>query len=390
MSDSITPAATPGSAPAATPPASASGGEPRRTRVALVFGGRSGEHAISCATAAGVLRALDRERYDVVPIGITPAGQWVLAPDDPEALALHGADLPEVAPSDGDVVLPMADTSRNLVVTEPGAVPRDLGEVDVVFPVLHGPYGEDGTLQGLLELAGVPYVGAGVFASAAGMDKEFTKKLAVAEGLPVTPEVILRRGRFELTEAEKATLGLPVFVKPARGGSSIGISKVSDWSELPAAVQHAYDNDTQGDPKVIVEAEIVGSEVEVGVLEYPDGSLRASVPAKLNGIEDSDEGFYGFETKYLDDVVSAQIPADFEPAIIQQLQELAVATFRACDCKGLSRVDCFVTEDGPVLNEINPMPGFTPISMYPQVFAAVDVDYPTLLHTLVQTALAHA
>ncbi|KXB56742.1 D-ala D-ala ligase protein [Corynebacterium sp. CMW7794] len=356
-----------------------------KTRVAVVYGGRSTEHSISCVSAGAIMANLDPELYDVVPVGITRSGAWT--PGSREGLKIEGETLPEVVMGD-ELTLSLNPATRgqihNVTTGELYAT------VDVVFPVLHGPYGEDGTVQGLLELTGLPYVGPGVLASAAGMDKEFTKKLAVAEGLPATPEVILRRGRSELTEAEKATLGLPVFVKPARGGSSIGISKVSDWSELPAAVQLAYDNDTQGDPKVIVEAEIVGSEVEVGVLEYPDGSLRASVPAKLNGIEDSDEGFYGFETKYLDDVVSAQIPADFEPAIIQQLQELAVATFRACDCKGLSRVDFFVTEDGPVLNEINTMPGFTPISMYPQVFAAVDVDYPTLLHTLVQTALAHA
>ena len=177
----------------------------------------------------------------------------------------------------------------------------------MVFPALHGVNGEDGTIQGVFEMAGIPYVGPGVMASAVGMDKEFMRKLIAAEGLPVTRDVILR-GRVELTEEEKNYLGLPVFVKPARGGSSIGVSKVSSWDELDAAIAEA----ASFDDKVIVEAELVGDEVEVGVLEYPNGELVASVPAKLNGTEDSDEGFYGFDTKYLDNTVTATIPAPYD------------------------------------------------------------------------------
>ncbi|MDN5826604.1 MAG: D-alanine--D-alanine ligase, partial [Corynebacterium casei] len=217
------------------------------------------------------------------------------------------------------------------------------------------------------------------------MDKEFMRKLMVAEGLPVTRDVILR-GRTELTAEEKEHLGLPVFVKPARGGSSIGVSKVSTWEELDGAIAEA----ASFDDKVIVEAELLGAEVEVGVLEYPNGELVASVPAKLNGTEDSDEGFYGFDTKYLDNTVTATIPAPFDESTTKAIQDLAVDTFKALNCEGLSRVDFFVTEQGPMINEINTLPGFTPISMYPQVFLASGVSYPELLDTLIATALAKA
>ena len=349
-----------------------------RIRVAVVYGGRSQEHSISCISAGAIMANLDRERYEVVPVGITREGLWTVGTDDPRELAADGDTLPEVRLRE-EVALNLNHRGRlnNLSTGQP------LADVDVVLPILHGPFGEDGTIQGLFEIAGVRYVGPGVLASAAGMDKEFTKKLMVAEGLPVTPEVILRPGE-ELDDAQRAELGLPVFVKPARGGSSIGISKVDDWAQLPVALQLARESDS----KVIVEAMVHGIEVEVGVLEFPDGSLLASEPAQLNGIEDSAEGFYGFETKYLDDVVTATIPAPLEPAITQQLKEIAVETFRALDCKGLARVDFFVTAEGPVLNEINTMPGFTPISMYPQVFEATGVGYVELLDTLIATALA--
>ena len=232
-------------------------------------------------------------------------------------------------------------------------------------------------------MAGIPYVGPGVMASAVGMDKEFMRKLMAAEGLPVTRDVILR-GRTELTEEEKDFLGLPVFVKPARGGSSIGVSKVSSWDELDTAIAEA----AKSDDKVIVEAELIGAEVEVGVLEYPDGKLVASVPAKLNGTEDSEEGFYGFDTKYLDNTVTATIPAPFDDDTIKSIQDLAIETFKSLNCEGLSRIDFFVTDNGPMINEINTLPGFTPISMYPQVFLASGVSYPELLDTLLATALA--
>lgn len=351
-----------------------------RVRVAVVYGGRSSEHSVSCVSAGAVMAHLDREKYEVVPVGITAGGMWTVGEPDPEELQIRDGVLPTVQARD-ELTLSLnpatAGQLRNLSTGQIHAT------VDVIFPVLHGPFGEDGTVQGLFELSGVPYVGTGVLSSACGMDKEFTKKLMVAEQLPVTAEAILREGE-SLGEADRQRLGLPVFVKPACGGSSIGVSRVTDWDALPAAVAHALESDD----KVIVEAEIHGVEVEVGVLQYPDGSLKASVPAQLNGIEDSAEGFYGFETKYLDDVVTASVPAPVGEEMTRRLQEMAVATFRALDCEGLARVDFFVTDSGPVLNEINTMPGFTPISMYPQIFAATGVSYEELLDVLVSRALA--
>ena len=259
---------------------SAPGG--RRTRVALVFGGRSGEHAISCATAAGVLRALDPERYEVLPIGITPDGQWVLTGADPDSLALGGAELPRVPAASSDVVLPMARDRRDLTVTEPGQVPRSLGEVDVVFPVLHGPFGEDGTLQGLLELAQLPYVGSGVLASAVGMDKHYMKVVLAGHGLPVGPYTVItpRQWRTDHTAAldAVAALGFPVFVKPARAGSSLGITKVEREQDLVAAVEEAQ----RHDPKVIVEAALEGREIECAVLQgRGDQPPRTALPGEI-------------------------------------------------------------------------------------------------------------
>lgn len=350
-----------------------------KIRIAVVYGGRSSEHSISCISAGAVMSHLDPERYEVTPVGISPDGVWTTGATDYSELVARGEVLPQVTVCE-ELSLSLNPLQRGQLRTASGELHAT---VDVVLPILHGPFGEDGTIQGLFEIADIPYVGPGVLASAAGMDKEFTKKLMVAEGLPVTPEAVLRSGD-SLSAAERERLGLPVFIKPARGGSSIGISKVDEDSLIDDAIAEAR----KFDDKVIVEAMIHGVEVEVGVLEYPDGSVAASAPAQLNGIEDSEEGFYGFETKYLDNVVTATIPAPFDEETTHQLQEMAIAAFRAVNCKGLARVDFFVTEAGPVLNEINTMPGFTPISMYPQVFAASGVDYAKLLDTLIATALA--
>lgn len=278
------------------------------------------------------------------------------------------------------------DPSRSgdlIPVGDPGAA---LGSVDVVFPVLHGPFGEDGTVQGMLELAGLPYVGPGVLASAAGMDKEFTKKLLAAEGLPIGTQVVLRSRDVTVSEADRERLGLPVFVKPARGGSSIGITKVTDWAELDAAIAAARAHD----PKVIVEAGIVGREVECGVLEFPDGRIQASVIAEIRmpEVDAAAPEFYDFETKYLDDICEFDVPAKLDDDISDEIRALAVRAFRALDCQGLARVDFFVTADGPVINEINTMPGFTAISMYPRMWEATGIDYRTLVSTLIETALA--
>ncbi|MBH0775447.1 D-alanine--D-alanine ligase family protein [Nocardia bovistercoris] len=350
-----------------------------RIRVAVVFGGRSNEHAVSCVSAGSVLRNLDPEKYEAVPIGITAEGGWVLGTAEVAALGLRGKELPAVDAT-GTALTLTADPSRAgalVALDDPGAA---LGSVDVVFPVLHGPFGEDGTLQGMLELAGVPYVGPGVLASAAGMDKEFTKKLFAAEGLPVGTQVVLRPGDHTLTAAQRERLGLPVFVKPARAGSSIGITKVTDWAALDAAVAVARAHD----PKVIVEAGIVGREVECGVLEFPDGRVEASVVAEIR----VPGGFYDYDTKYVDDVCEFDVPADLDDETSEQIRDLAVRAFHALDCQGLARVDFFVTENGPVLNEINTMPGFTAISMYPRMWDAVGVDYAKLISTLIETAVA--
>ena len=353
----------------------------RRVRVAVVFGGRSTEHAISCVSAGSVLAALDPARYEVVPVGITPKGAWVITSGDPETLSISGRELPTVENGTA-VVLPGDPTAGGLVVVEPGEGARVLHGVDVVFPVLHGPFGEDGTVQGLLEMAGVPYVGSGVLGSAVAMDKEFTKKLLAAEGLPVGPYAVVRAGG-SLAEADRDRLGLPAFVKPARGGSSIGISRVDDWAELPAAMATAR----AADDKVLVEAAVPGREIELAVLEGLDGaSPDVSVPAEilLTGRD-----WYDFEAKYLDDVSALAIPADLPADVTARLRELAALAFTALDGAGLARVDFFVGPGGEItVNEVNTMPGFTPISVFPQAWAASGLDYPALLDRLIRTALA--
>ncbi len=350
----------------------------QRIRVAVVFGGRSGEHAVSCISAGSVLGHLDPDLFDVTAIGITTQGAWVRVEPD-LVLAKNGRTLPAVAGGSA-VVLPADPTSASLV---PLGVEGPSLDVDVVFPVLHGPFGEDGTIQGLLELAGLPYVGPGVLASAAGMDKEFTKKLLAAEGLPQGDHVVLRPGRATLTGQERDRLGLPVFVKPARAGSSLGVSRVDRWADLDAAIALAR----EADPKVLVEAAMIGREIECGVLEFPDGRIEASPTAEIH-VGPGDD-FYDFNAKYLDDVATFDIPASLPDEITTQIQDLAVRAFRALDAQGLARVDFFVTDAGRVVvNEVNTMPGFTPISMYPRMWGAAGLPYSELLTVLIRTAIA--
>ena len=344
-----------------------------RTRLAVIFGGRSTEHSISCISAGSVLRAVDRERYDVVAIGITPDGHWVLAGDDPAALEAHGRDLPTVSDDVGSAVALAGDPGvKGLLVLEPGEVPRALTAVDVVFPLLHGPYGEDGTIQGLLELAGVPYVGSGVLASALCMDKEFMKVALASRGLPVGPYAVVRRG--DPVEG----LQYPLFVKPARGGSSLGISKVTDPAGLDAALETAFAHD----PKVVVEQMVHGRELECAVIEAPGGP-ETSLPAEIRVAGD----WYDFEAKYLDDATQFDIPANVPEDVTAEVRDLAARAFTALGCAGLARVDFFLTDTGLVVNEVNTMPGFTPTSMYPRMWAASGVDYPELVDRLVQAAL---
>ena len=373
-------------APPPSPPAPAT--SDGRTRVALVFGGRSDEHAISCATAASVLRAIDRARYDVLPVGITRQGHWVLVDDDPEALEIRDGRLPEVPDTGRQVIVPLGGIDHMLRVVEADGGVTELGVVDVVFPLLHGPFGEDGTIQGLLELADIRYVGCGVLASAAMMDKHVMKVLFASAGLPMGPYTVVtdlewRRDRAACLDAANA-LSFPVFVKPARAGSSVGVVKVHAPEELEAAIEKARDHD----PKVLVEQGIVGREVECGVLQGRGSEPpRVSVPGEVTVVAGHD--FYDFEAKYLDEGnVRITTPAEVSDGVRQQMAEIARTAFEIAGCEGLARVDCFVTEAGEVLiNEINTMPGFTPFSMYPQAWAASGVSYPELIDELVQLAL---
>ncbi|WP_040338238.1 D-alanine--D-alanine ligase family protein [Candidatus Blastococcus massiliensis] len=369
-------------------------GQAGKVRVAVVFGGRSAEHAISCVSAGAVMAALDPERYEVVPVGIARDGRWVLT-DSEQALAITDGELPEV--TGGTAVSLVGDPAgRGLAVLEPGAgMGEVLTAVDVVFPVLHGPFGEDGTVQGLLEMSGLPYVGSGVFASAASMDKEFTKKLLAAAGLPQGDHVVLRDADGAvcpdpavLDDAARERLGLPVFVKPSRAGSSIGITKVTDWGRFPEAVAAA----AAVDPKVIVEAAVTGREIECGVLAARGTGLpEASVPAEIRLREGVD--WYDFAAKYLDDAAEFDIPADLTPAQTEAVQAAARRAYLALDCRGLARVDFFLGTgaDGAeqlVINEVNTMPGFTPISMFARMWAASGVDFAELVDRLVSGALA--
>jgi len=354
---------------------------PERIRVAVVFGGRSGEHAVSCISAAGVLGNIDKDLFDVTAIGITPQGNW-LRMDAAAIPAAVGRELPMV--STGSAVAMTADpTASAMVSLDPTAAGSPV-DADVVFPVLHGPYGEDGTVQGLLELAGVPYVGAGVLASAAAMDKEFTKKLLAADGLPVGDWAVLRPGVPTLAESDRTRLGLPVFVKPARAGSSLGVSRVDGWADLDRAIDYAR----QTDPKVLVEAAVLGREIECGVLEFPDGRVEASPTAEIH--VGGAHAFYDFDAKYLDSAAATfDIPAVLPGDVTARIKDLSRRAFAALDAQGLARVDFFVRRDGEVvINEVNTLPGFTPISMYPRMWAAGGLSYRNLITVLIRTALA--
>ena len=363
---------------------------PRKVRVAVVFGGRSAEHAVSCASAGLVLSAIDRDRYDVLPIGIATDGRWVLTSGEVARLALSESSRPSVesVAVPGTEITPRAGA---LQVSTPGEVPRDLGEVDVVLPLLHGTFGEDGTLQGLLEMTGTRYAGAGVFASAAGMDKEYMKLIMSARGLPVGRYVVVRDRDWRLGELgerkrvldEIAELGWPVFVKPARGGSSIGISRVSLSGDLEDAIEAARAHD----PKVLVEAAVDGIEVECAVLEGLDGGPpEASVPGQV--LVDPGSVFYDFEAKYLASATTMRIPAPAPAEALAEIRRVACAAFDAISCEGLARVDFFYTSAGTVLvNEINTMPGMTPASGFPMMWAASGLPLPQLVDRIIQTAL---
>ncbi|MFM1965800.1 MAG: hypothetical protein RL134_1525 [Actinomycetota bacterium] len=349
-------------------------------RVLVLFGGRSSEHAISCLSAAGILRALDRERYEVTAVGILPDGRWMRVDADPDAIAAAApGELPSVASTgESAVLLPEPVAGVN--------APDAIRGVDVVFPVLHGPWGEDGTVQGLLEMAGIPYVGSGVFASAAAMDKGHMKALLGAAGLPVGPSTVVGAAQWERdpasVRARIAALDYPVFVKPARAGSSVGITKVSDPADLDAAIAEAR----SWDPRLIVEAAVADArEIECAVIVDETGVPRATRCAEI--VVRGDHEFYDFEAKYLDDAAELIVPADLSADVEAEVRRLAVQAFEALDCEGLARVDFFVRPDAVLVNEVNTMPGFTPISLFPRMCAASGIDYARVLDLLIADAL---
>jgi D-alanine-D-alanine ligase len=366
--------------------------------VALLFGGRSSEHSISCATAGGVLEAIDRSRFDVIPVGITRDGAFVLEDDDPAKFRLDVNALPEVLDNGSRILWPDSTATRELSVrmvssgsgsgdgSGAAASVRSLGDVDVVFPILHGPYGEDGTIQGLLELIGLPYVGSGVLASALGMDKHYTKTVLAAAGIAVAPWVTLTAREWAASPssvtASASALGLPLFVKPARAGSSVGVSKVSSLEHLPAAIEVALREDS----RVLIETGIVGREVECGVLGGHDGAApRVSVAGE---IVMTTREFYDFDAKYLDAPgVELVCPAELTASELAEMQSIAARAFTAIDGAGLARVDFFLTPTGFVVNEINTMPGFTPISMFPKCWIASGLSYPEIIDELIALAL---
>lgn len=363
-----------------------------KTTVALLCGGRSSEHSISLITACGVLGAIDTDKYRVVPIGITPDGRWyATSKEELEALIAEN-QLATFETGDHKVFLPLGsgDSRLRLVNEEAGQI--ELGpEIDVVFPLLHGPFGEDGTVQGLLEMADLRYVGCGVASSAIGMDKHFMKVAFEAAGLKVGPyEVVTsRQWKTDATEAKARIekLGFPVFVKPARAGSSFGITKVDSLEGLDEAITEAH----RFDPKLVVEAGIVGREIECAVLDTADGGMpRTSFPGEIVVHEDADHGFYDFEAKYVSKTASeTQCPADLPADIQDAIREEAIKAFLALDGEGLSRADFFYTTDGEVvINEVNTMPGFTPISMYKTMWEKSGIEYKDLIDELIQLALS--
>lgn len=343
-----------------------------RPRLGVLFGGQSSEHGVSCSTALEVMAVVDRDAYDVVPIGITREGQWVHEPAD--WTDIPAGSLPEVR---GD---------------RPAFSWDELRTLDVLFPLLHGPWGEDGTIQGMAELAGIRYVGAGVLASSVGMDKPFAKTVFAAGGIPQLPHVTVlpwqwKRDPDRVRDRIRA-LGLPVVVKPSRAGSSSGVVIVEQWDDLDEAIDTARSYD----PKVMVETVAQNKrELECGVIQGPDGRPIASLVGEVTVDEAAEHEFYDFEAKYLDGSSVNVIPADIDVTLTERIRTLAVQAFEALGCEGLARVDFFVTStaggDGLVLNEINTMPGFTPFSMFPKLWEKSGVPYAELVDRLIRLAL---
>ena len=339
-----------------------------KTTVAIICGGRSSEHEISCLSAGGVLAGLDAAKFDAVLMGITKEGNWVLLPNNYPLSIING-------------VLPSVDEGAKPLVADVHGFSIDgiALDIDVVFPVLHGPFGEDGTIQGFLEIADIAYVGSGVMASAAAMDKSFSKTVFAAAGMHVAPGIVVTS---EDWKTRISSLSYPVFVKPARGGSSRGTSKVKSSDGLEAALKEAFIFDR----KVMIETAIVGREIECAVLES-NGTVQASLVGEI--VIDSKFEFYDFEAKYLDDATTVNLPANIPETASNEIRAKAVQAFKALGCSGLARVDFFYSDKGEVvINEINTMPGFTPTSMYPKLMASSGVGYSELITALIATALA--
>lgn len=374
-----------------------------KKRIVVLYGGKADEHPISCISTAGVLKAMDTERFEPIPVGITKSGQWIVNGEDPRGWDLSGDALPEVkvTPESRPVLLDVSRGCDGFLVG--GDTVGSLGHIDAVLPVLHGPYGEDGTIQGLLEMMNVPYVGCGVLASAACMDKHYTKVLLNAAGIATAPGVTLDARSFDasdgfasdaaaiMAEVEAAGLRYPLFVKPSRAGSSFGVTKVEregDAAELAAAVFEASHHDW----RVLIEQGIDAREIECAVLcAKPGDEPKASWPGEivLDRREDGGDQFYDFDSKYMDSSAShVEVPANLPEETLQRVRETAIKAFKAVDGMGLSRVDSFVTADGAIMiNEINTMPGFTPISMYPKAWDATGLSYTDLITTLIEGVL---
>jgi D-alanine-D-alanine ligase len=336
-----------------------------KSRVAIICGGKSSEHEISCVSANGILNAIDRNKFEPVLIGITKSGKWLLLPDDSNFSIVNGA-LPTVPESGIEVSI----TSLGLV-----AGGKQLA-IDVAFPVLHGPYGEDGTIQGLFEMIGIKYVGSGVLASAVSMDKSYAKPIFAAAGLSVAAGIVVTSKNFELP----SNLTFPLFVKPARSGSSRGTTKVKQKPDLASAVEHALSFDT----KVIIEQAVVGKEIECAVLQA-DGKITASELGQIS-ISSKFE-FYDFQAKYLDNSMELIVPAELPAGVQSKIQQAAITAFNAAGCEGLARVDFFYSTQGEIIiNEINTMPGFTPTSVYPKLIEKNGINYQELITKLITTA----
>ncbi|MGX5827768.1 D-alanine--D-alanine ligase family protein [Mesorhizobium sp. 43Arga] len=349
-----------------------------KTRVAILYGGRSAEHEVSRLSAANVLKAIDRTRYEVVPIAISRDGRWRLQPSSQAGADGAGALVSE----DGlEVALLPGGKGRLVALTENGEQPDP---VDVVFPVLHGPFGEDGSVQGYAEVADVAYVGCGILASAAAMDKDVAKRLLREAGLAVARSVTVLRGEVGSFQEIAGALGLPFFAKPARQGSSFGVSKVHDRDGFEQAVETAL----RYDSKALIEEFVDGREIECSVLERADGSLTVSLPGEI--IPAGKHGFYTYKAKYLDaDGALVKVPADVPADVAERAKEMAARAFRALGCEAMARVDFFLRADGSLLvNEVNTLPGFTDISMYAQALAAAGIAYSKVIDVLIEHALA--